>query len=196
VISKTAKQLYIRQEDNVSYIKPVFTVHNGKPGRPRKVPDISYLEEALSPKRRITLTKLAKILNMHRHTLTHYLKVNKVNYKFATLPDADLDKLVKVFRATNPDIGIRYLIAFLRRHGLRVQKSRVTASINRTDRLGRTLRTRTAIQRKKYKVSRPNALWHIDGHHKLILWGFVIHGIADGYDRTVSSFYSCILYKP
>jgi hypothetical protein len=147
---------------------------------------MSYLEEALSPKRRIKLTQLANLLGMHRHTLTHYLKVNRVNYKFAILPDSDLDKLVKVFRAKNPDVGIRYLIAFLRRHGLRIQKSRVKASINRTDRLGRTLRTRTAIQRKKYKISRPNALWHIDGHHKLIPWGFVIHGIVDGYCRTVS----------
>lgn len=181
------KQLSIRQDRNISYIKLVFTVHSGKRGRPRKIPDISYLEEALSPKRRITLAKLATLLDMHRHTLVHYLKVNKVNYKFTTLPNADLDKLVKVFRAKNPDLGIHYLVAFLRRHGLRIQKSRVTASINRTDRLGRMLRTRTAIQRKTYKNSRPNALWHIDGHHKLIPWGFVIHGIADGYCRTVSS---------
>ncbi|KAE9382610.1 hypothetical protein BT96DRAFT_778281, partial [Gymnopus androsaceus JB14] len=34
-------------------------------------------------------------------------------------------------------------------------------------------------------VSRPNALWHIDGHHKLIMWGFVIHGVVDGYSRIV-----------
>ncbi|KAF5309236.1 hypothetical protein D9619_012711 [Psilocybe cf. subviscida] len=40
--------------------------------------------------------------------------------------------------------------------------------------------------RQKYRVPRPNALWHIDGHHKLIHWGIVIHGIADGYSRTVT----------
>lgn len=38
-----------------------------------------------------------------------------------------------------------------------------------------------------YFVERPNALWHIDGHHKLILWGIVIHGVADGDSRTVSA---------
>ena len=30
-------------------------------------------------------------------------------------------------------------------------------------------------------------VWHLDGHHKLIRWGVVIHGIADGYDHTVCS---------
>jgi hypothetical protein len=44
----------------------------------------------------------------------------------------------------------------------------------------------TMIQRWQYKVSRPNALWHMDGHHKLICWGIVIHGIIDGYCHTVS----------
>lgn len=37
-----------------------------------------------------------------------------------------------------------------------------------------------------YRVKRSNALWHIDGHHKLIRWGFVVHGIIDGYCRTIT----------
>ncbi|KAH7903831.1 hypothetical protein BJ138DRAFT_971407, partial [Hygrophoropsis aurantiaca] len=63
---------------------------------------------------------------------------------------------------------------------LRIQKRRVTGSIHRVDRLGQVLRQRNAIRRRKYKVTRPNSLWHLDGHHKLILWGIVIHGIVDG----------------
>ncbi|KAF8800927.1 hypothetical protein BYT27DRAFT_7042469, partial [Phlegmacium glaucopus] len=39
------------------------------------------------------------------------------------------------------------------------------------------------LERRSYQVPRPNALWHIDGHHKLIAWGIVIHGVADGYSR-------------
>ena len=30
----------------------------------------------------------------------------------------------------------------------------------------------------------PNALWHIDGYHKLIRWRLVIHGGIDGYSRV------------
>ena len=31
----------------------------------------------------------------------------------------------------------------------------------------------------------PNNVWHIDGHHKLIRWRFVIHGGIDGFSRTI-----------
>ncbi|KAI9571411.1 hypothetical protein HD554DRAFT_2016771, partial [Boletus coccyginus] len=27
---------------------------------------------------------------------------------------------------------------------------------------------------------------HLDGYHKLIYWGFVIHGLIDGFCQTVS----------
>ena len=40
-------------------------------------------------------------------------------------------------------------------------------------------------RRRKYFSSSPNALWHCDGHHKLIKYGFVIHGFIDGNHRTV-----------
>jgi len=36
------------------------------------------------------------------------------------------------------------------------------------------------IQRWKYFSSQPNTLWHCDGHHKLIKYGFIIHGFIDG----------------
>ena len=36
-----------------------------------------------------------------------------------------------------------------------------------------------------YTVSCPNALWHVDTHHKLILWHFVIHAGIDGFSRTI-----------
>lgn len=134
------------------------------------------------------MTALAKAIGVHRHTLRAYLKLHNVEHKFSQLSDKDLDTLVKAFRASKPDSGIRYLIGFLRRHGLRVQRRRVITSIGRVDRLGRTLRRRkTQPPRRQYKVARPNALWHIDGHHKLILWGIVIHGCVDGFSRTVRS---------
>ncbi|KAJ7172911.1 hypothetical protein C8R43DRAFT_821115, partial [Mycena crocata] len=63
---------------------------------------------------------------------------------------------------------------------LRVQKERARLSLKRVDALGQALRTRLAIRRRRYKVPRPNYLWHCDGHHKLIWWGVVIHGFIDG----------------
>lgn len=162
----------------------------GKRGHPRKRINAKFLQEAMNPTQKITLTALAKAIGVHRHTLRAYLKIHNVDYKFSELSDEDLDILVKTFCATKPESGIRYLIGFLQRHGLRVQQKRVLSSISRVDRLGRTLRRRrTQAPRRQYKVARPNALWHIDGHHKLILWGIVIHGCVDGYSRTVSMDY-------
>ncbi|KAF9455710.1 hypothetical protein BDZ94DRAFT_1179398, partial [Collybia nuda] len=71
---------------------------------------------------------------------------------------------------------------------LRIQKERVWQSLVRIDHLGQILQQHATekTKRRPYKVSRPNALWHIDGHHKLILWGIVVHGVINGYSQTVS----------
>ena len=42
------------------------------------------------------------------------------------------------------------------------------------------------IQRRTYSVAGPNALWHLDGNHKLIKWKLVIHGGVDGFSRMVT----------
>ncbi len=44
----------------------------------------------------------------------------------------------------------------------------------------------TAIQRRGYSVPGPNALWHLDGNHKLIRWRLVIHGAIDGFSRMIT----------
>ena len=180
----TELRLY-SEETNVAFVEPVTVVRTGKRGRPRKQVNPDFLAEALSSHRKITITKLAQILKMDRGLLTRHLKAHGVMYKFTDLSKTELDVLVRSFRAAKPDSGLRYLIGYLRRHGLRIQKRRVHSSVHRVDGLGRILRQRHIIKRQDYKVSRPHALWHVDGHHKLILWGFVIHGFIDGYSRTV-----------
>jgi hypothetical protein len=124
-------------------------------------------------------------MNIHRNTLRYYLKVYGVDSKFTQLSDGDLDLLVKMFRNFNPGTGLSYLIGFLRSHGLHIQRERVRSSVRRVDPVGHTLHRRTDIQHREYHVPHPNALWHMDGHHKLIRWGIVIHGVIDGYCRTV-----------
>ena len=41
------------------------------------------------------------------------------------------------------------------------------------------------IRRREYSVKAPLTMWHIDGHHKLIRWRFVVHGGIDGFSRVV-----------
>ena len=113
------------------------------------------------------------------------MKNHNIERKYTCISDADLDKLIAEFKARQPDSGFRYIIGFLRKSGIRVQYRRIIQSIRRIDRLGQALRTRRVMTRRKYHVERPNALWHMDGHHKLIRWGIVIHAFIDGFCRTV-----------
>ncbi|KAK7435347.1 hypothetical protein VKT23_019698 [Stygiomarasmius scandens] len=177
-----------RGDDNK--ILPVSAINlerSGKPGRPRKVPDPKILEEAFSSDRNISQTQLASVLGIHRHTLSKYLKENNISAGFSTISDEELDRLVGEYRSKNPQAGVRYLRGHLRsEHKLRVQKARISESIQRVDPLGSILRSYSTTRRRQYRVSRPNALWHMDGHHKLIRWGIVLHGIIDGFCRTAS----------
>ncbi|XP_046860695.1 uncharacterized protein LOC124453911 [Xenia sp. Carnegie-2017] len=53
------------------------------------------------------------------------------------------------------------------------------------DPVGRALRWRGAIRRRNYNVDCANALWHIDGNHKMIRWRMVVHTSIDGYSRLI-----------
>lgn len=157
----------------------------GQRGRPRKNIDLQFLAEAMTTHRNIKLEELAAILGVHRNTLRQYMRRHNVVREYSNLSNADLDILLRTFKEKKPDSGLRYVVGFLRKHGHRVQRQRVISSLKRVDSLGRVLREHKAIKRRKYSVKRPNALWHLDGHHKMIRWGVVIHGFVDGYSRTV-----------
>ena len=113
------------------------------------------------------------------------MKNHGIERKYTCISDADLDKLIAEFKTRRPDSGIQYIVGFLQKSGIRVQYRHIIQSVHRIDRLGQTLRERRVMTRRKYYVERPNALWHMDGHHKLIRWGIVIHGFIDGFCRTV-----------
>ncbi|TEB19302.1 hypothetical protein FA13DRAFT_1666561, partial [Coprinellus micaceus] len=72
-------------------------------------------------------------------------------------------------------------MGYLKQLQFRIQRHRVRASMRRVDAVGQALRRRTTISRRRYGNKRPNAMWHIDGHHKLIRYGIVIHGAVDGF---------------
>jgi hypothetical protein len=168
-------------------VQRVHTIKTGRCGRPRKSVDRHWLEDALSARRKISLQALADALEIHRNTLRNYMKQYGVLARFSEISDRDLDILVRHFKKHKPTSGLRYVIGFLKRHQIRVQKRRVRLSMRRIDGLGQILRNHEAIDRRTYKVPRSNYLWHMDGHHKMIRWGIVIHGFVDGHCRTVHS---------
>ncbi|KIO30390.1 hypothetical protein M407DRAFT_69180 [Tulasnella calospora MUT 4182] len=92
-----------------------------------------------------------------------------------------------IFKQRHPDAGNKFALAFVKRFGLRIPQQRIFKSLERVNKAARKIRQSQGINRRVYRVSRPNYLWHMDGYHKLIRYGFVIHGIIDGYCRTVWS---------
>lgn len=164
---------------------------SGLPGRPRFEFDVNWLSEAVSSTRRIPLQTLAKSLGIHRNTLRYHLHINGCsNRQFSNITDQELDEVIHHYKLERPSAGRRFVMAYLTSHGISVQRKRVEMSIQRVSPLRQILCSKTMIQRRVYYVPRSNYLWHLDGHHKLIRWGFVIHGIIDGYCRTVCNFFN------
>ncbi|SRR6266540_6348652 len=145
----------------------------------------------MDPHRNIYLSKLAPKLSISRDVLRREIRLSGIDRGYTNISDAELDRVIHEFlRRRDFTTGSGYVLGHVRSKGINVQRHRIRASINRVDRLGCALRrnAREKVQRQSYRVPRPNALWHMDGHHKLIAWGIVIHGCADGYSRTVNEF--------
>ena len=78
--------------------------------------------------------------------------------------------------------------------GIRVQRRRVKQSVASNDPIHSNMRWHKVLSRRSYSVPGPNSLWHIDGHHSLIRWKFVIHGGIDGYSHSIV-YLQCIYHK-
>ena len=73
------------------------------------------------------------------------------------------------------------LTGALKSKNIIIPHAQLCESVQRVDAFGAVTRMRNIIPRRRYKVTGPNALWHIDGHHKLIKCKFVIHAGIDGF---------------
>lgn len=176
------------ETSKIAMPKLVNSHRTGRPGRPRKDIDPQFLKTAMDPRYRLTKAKMARKLGINRKTFSKNLRRHAINSSYIQISNTNLDKLVRDYRDTNPHVGVRYLVGHLKVNGYWLPRWRINDSIARVDGLGQTLRRRKGIRRGKYSVPRPNYLWHINGHHKLILWGFVIHGCVDGFWRTVCDY--------
>ena len=59
------------------------------------------------------------------------------------------------------------------------------AGMSRVDSRNSRIRWAIVVSRRAYSVQGLNSLWHIDSHHSLVDWGFLIHGGIDGFSRLV-----------
>ena len=132
-------------------------------------------------------TKIAAIMNISRATL--YRKLNEAGIStndYSQVTNQQLDELVASIKQDHPYDGEILLNGHLRSKGIRVTRQALRDSIHRVDHSNVLSRRHDVIRRRIYSVSHPNSVWHIDGHHKLIRWRFVIHGAIDGFSRTIT----------
>ena len=85
----------------------------------------------------------------------------------------------------HPTRGVELSRGYLRGKGLNVSRSCVRDLFQEIDPEGVQLRKRKCIKRRVYHTEGIHHVWHMDGWHKLIKYGFVVHAAIDGRSRFI-----------
>ena len=115
-------------------------------------------------------TTIAMLLHVSlstiRRRMTEFGLAVRNNY--SSILDDELDRLVTTIHYHHPNCGYRLMQGHLTSLGHRVQQTRIREAMLRTDPEGVLSRWGCTVYRRQYSVPTPNALWHIDGNHRLI----------------------------
>lgn len=158
-----------------------FTLPLWKPGgRELNLPAIA---EALF--QNYKLYEIANMMGICRKTLTRKLQRNPVPVR-QKLTGPALDAVVIEAKKGLKSPGVYSIQGAMAANKQYATLADIRESLYRVDPARRLDRNLVAVARRlMYHVPWPNAVWHIDGNHKLIRWGFVIHGAIDGYSRRI-----------
>jgi len=123
---------------------------------------------------------------------------------FSDITDEHLKSMISDIRQEMPDIGQSMLKGVLNSRGIHVSTVRLRECLSEVDPINSALRWKSPIRRRVYSVPYPNALWHIDGNHKLVRyvelinlisayiiscstyrWRLIVHGGIDGFSRFI-----------
>ena len=157
---------------------------SGEKGRPRLEVMKDQLEYLRS--KHFRWASIAKLLGISERTLRRRREEFGLEEDgFTEISEVNLTSVVQTVKSVTPNIGQSRMLGALRSRGLHVQRWRVREIMRKVDPIGTMLRWNGVVYRRKYSVPGPNALWHIDGHHKLIHWRLVVHACIDGYSRLI-----------
>src|SRR5882672_1547667 len=141
----------------------------------------------MSDKHHLSMKEVADTLGVHCNMLRYKLRQLGLSWQFSDISDDELDLILKIYKQLRSNSGLRYTFGFLCHHGLKIQWSWVHDSLEWIYGLGHALWRHDGILQRQYQSRYSNAIWHINGLHKLILWGYVIHGTIDGHDHMARS---------
>eukprot|EP00112_Aurelia_sp_Birch-Aquarium-sp1_P013569 Seg2881.9 transcript_id=Seg2881.9/GoldUCD/mRNA.D3Y31 product="hypothetical protein" protein_id=Seg2881.9/GoldUCD/D3Y31 len=179
------------REQSRTKVNNCAKVYTGEQGRPSFQVDQQQIEGLRSIG--MNWTDIALLLGISVRTL-HNKRQFFVDFQdtaFTNMSDDELDEEIHQVMMLSPNCGEIMMQGALRAKNLKVQRWRVRDSMTRLDPIGKLARRLFTVKRRVYSVEAPNALWHIDSHHKLIRWRIVTHGCIDGFSRMVIYLYSC-----
>ena len=164
-----------------------ITEPSGHPGRPK----FDIKEDTIIELRSFGFkwNEIARMLLVSRWTIKR--RVSELGLeslsRFSDVSEEELESKVRHFMQEHGRFdGLPMILGHLKSIGLRVQRDRICKCLARIDPSNFRVRWAVTITRRVYSVPGPNSLWHIDGHHSLVEWGFVIHGAIDGYSRLIT----------
>lgn len=88
--------------------------------------------------------------------------------RFTDVSNSELGGIVTEIKQGFPDIGQSMLKGMLESRGVHIPTARLRECLSEVDPVNTALRWSLPISRRVYSVPFANALWHIDGNHKLI----------------------------
>lgn len=149
-----------------SYRCPAY--YNGKVGRPRISVTKEQLEYLIDND--FSAKDISSMLNISIRTVQRRFQEYGLSIRasYSFISDLELDAVVKEIIREFPNIGYRRVQGELGRRKTKVTQHRVRDAMRRVDPNGVSIRWMKSIPRRTYNVTEPLALWHIDGHHKLI----------------------------
>lgn len=161
----------------LAYEERVLSMCTPPSGRGRPALDIREEQLRFLLDNNFKVASIAAMFGCSRQTIQRRMRSLGIEpNRYTSISDVELDGLVSGIVARLPTCGICSVQSMLRAEGVTVQRQRISESLRRVDPVG-------TLHRRTYHVHTPNALWLIDGNHKLNQWEFVVRGGIDGYSR-------------
>ena len=124
----------------------------------------------------VSISKMFKVSRWTIAQQTDGYNLNRLS-RYNNMTNDELVQIIRDYISTHvPTTSEPLMPGYLKSKGYRVQCQRVRSSLNRVDRKNTVLRWGALVSRLTYFVASANSLWHLDRHHALIHWKFVIHG--------------------
>ena len=149
--------------------------------------DVSEDDILLLKRLNYSWTKISDILGISCSIL--YRRLHEFNIDpraFTEISQSELDELLKTIKSTNPNCEEVMIQGSLIHRGIKIPRDMLRAAIHRVDHENTIQRQTSVINRRVYCAPHPNAVWHLDGNHKMIRWRLVIHAGIDSFSRCIT----------